>query len=73
MVSKITEDMDSGGEHNTSYNHRSTVIQRNWRRVRNLKIEGEWFSDPTILANHVSDHCNRLFDKVDQETETIEL
>lgn len=55
------------GDRNTNYYHRSTVIRRNRGRVQALKIEGEWVSDPIILANHVNNHFSQLFGRVDRE------
>lgn len=58
---------------NTNFYHRSTVIRRNRGRIQMLKIEGEWTTDPTILANHVTEHFNRLFHRVNRDNQVAEV
>ncbi|XP_019158195.1 PREDICTED: uncharacterized protein LOC109154910 [Ipomoea nil] len=55
------------GDKNTNFYHRSTIIRRSRGRVRSLKINGEWNSEPNALKEHVSHFFYNLFCRVNQD------
>ncbi|XP_019163545.1 PREDICTED: uncharacterized protein LOC109159892 [Ipomoea nil] len=58
------------GDKNTNYYHKSTVIRRSRGRVRALKINGEWTSDPIILKDHITEFFSSLFRRNNQMGQT---
>lgn len=52
------------GDRNTSFYHRSTIIRRNRSRIKALKIDGEWVSNPRVLSDHISNFFKCLFARV---------
>lgn len=49
------------GDRNTSFYHKSTMIRRNRGRIRALKINNEWVSNPNSLSTHITDYFSVLF------------
>lgn len=50
------------GDRNTSFYHRSTVVQRGKSRVRMLKMDEVWVHDPAQLKDHIISLFTCLFD-----------
>lgn len=55
------------GNRNTRFYHQSTIMRRNCARIRVLKFNGEWVSDPGAITKHISNYFINLFGRHQEE------